>query len=221
MKASDLHKLSDSDLITQLQAFQTQVAATPAVFGLGAPDEVAMQAAIDSLQDKVTGLAAVRAQTDSILALRDISRDALIDLARAQFRTARAKPGITSDALASANLDLYETSNTKSPAPSTAPVAMIDYAKLCHIINFRDAANPNSSAKPKGMLGAEIWVKLGDTPPVDESECTFIALDTATPYTVMYGGADGGKKAHYLLRWMSKSGEKGVWSEVVTATVNA
>ena len=33
-----------------------------------------------------------------------------------------------------------------------------------------------------GPGGAELWRKLDGDPPVDETECTFLALDTASPY---------------------------------------
>jgi hypothetical protein len=48
-----------------------------------------------------------------------------------------------------------------------------------------------------------------------------VALDTRTPYTLDFAGADGGKNAHYLLRWVNPTGEKGPWSETATATIGA
>jgi len=47
----------------------------------------------------------------------------------------------------------------------------------------------------------------------------FLAIDTGTPYTTDFDGADAGKTAHYTLRWVSMSGEKGPWSETANATV--
>ena len=47
------------------------------------------------------------------------------------------------------------------------------------------------------------------------------SLDTGTPYTLDFAGADGGKNAHYLLRWVNPTGEKGPWSETATVTVGA
>ena len=35
------------------------------------------------------------------------------------------------------------------------------------------------------------------------------------------GAADGGKNAHYILRWVNPKGEKGPWSETATATIGA
>jgi hypothetical protein len=70
-------------------------------------------------------------------------------------------------------------------------------------------------------LSAEIWVKVGDPAPTDPSQCVFLALDTRTPYTADYAGTDAGKVAHYMLRWVNTRGEKGPWSETVSATIGA
>ena len=49
----------------------------------------------------------------------------------------------------------------------------------------------------------------------------FLAVDTRTPYTTDFDGADGGKQAHYMLRWVNTRGETGPWSETATATIGA
>ena len=74
------------------------------------------------------------------------------------------------------------------------------------------------------MLGAEIWVNIvavGDPTPGDPDTFRFVALDTKTPYTLDFAGADGGKNANYLMRWVNPTGEKGPWSETATTTVGA
>ncbi|NOS99219.1 MAG: hypothetical protein HOP29_01165 [Phycisphaerales bacterium] len=73
-------------------------------------------------------------------------------------------------------------------------------------------------------MGAEIWVRLApvaDPPPADPAAFTFVALDTRTPYVLDFDGPDGGRNAHYLLKWANTRGEKGPWSETATATVGA
>ncbi len=47
------------------------------------------------------------------------------------------------------------------------------------------------------------------------------AVDTRTAYVAQYDGADGGKTAHYLLRWVGTTGEKGPWGETASATFGA
>ena len=46
-------------------------------------------------------------------------------------------------------------------------------------------------------------------------------LHQFTPYTAEFDGADGGKQAHYMLRWVDTRGETGPWSETATATIGA
>lgn len=93
--------------------------------------------------------------------------------------------------------------------------------RLQHTIDFTDQGTPTRKAKPAGVMGAEIWVKIGPTPPVDPGELTFLAVDTRTPYTIDFDGADGGKQTHYMLRWVNTRGETGPWSETATATIGA
>jgi hypothetical protein len=221
MKSSDLNRFSDTELIAQIGVFNNAVIAAPTTYGLTDADGDALQTALTNLQTMVNNLLAARAAADAAQQTKDNARSDTVALARSQMKVARAVPGIKSDDLATANLDPYDTTATASIAPGTAPVGMVDFGKLQHIIRFRDSATPDSSKKPDGVMGCEIWVKLDGPPPADEKECTFLALDTATPYTTVYSGADGGKMAHYLLRWVSTSGEKGQWSEVVSATINA
>ena len=74
---------------------------------------------------------------------------------------------------------------------------------------------------PVGAGAVQVRVKVGDPAPVDPTELTFVAIDTRTPYTLDFAGADGGKTAHYMLRWESTRGETGPWSVTASATVGA
>ena len=106
--------------------------------------------------------------------------------------------------------------------PKTRPVVSVDTSeRLRHTIGFADEATPTRKAKPAGVRGAQIWVKIGDPAPVDPSELTFLATDTRTPYLATFDGADANKVAHYMLRWESTRGEPGPWSETASATIGA
>ena len=99
--------------------------------------------------------------------------------------------------------------------------------RLRHTLHFADEATPTRRAKPSGVIGAEIWVKVAElqmgvaSPPTDPSELTYLSMDTRSPYVARFPGADGGKTAHYMLRWMSTTGDKGPWSETASATIGA
>jgi hypothetical protein len=68
------------------------------------------------------------------------------------------------------------------------------------------------------VMDAEIWVKIGPTPPVDpglvplslrreRAGVRVVAVDTRSPYTRDYPGSEGSKQAHYMLRWGNTRGE--------------
>ncbi len=101
----------------------------------------------------------------------------------------------------------------------------VDFSKrLRHTLRYVDEATPTRRARPRGVIGAEVWVKVttpGDPPPSDPGELTFLLLRTRTPAVAAFTGPDGGKTAHYMLRWLSTRGEAGPWSETASATIGA
>ncbi len=58
-------------------------------------------------------------------------------------------------------------------------------------------------------------------PPNDPGELIFLLPSTRTPAVAEFIGPDGGKTAHYMLRWPSTCGEAGPWSETASATIGA
>ena len=113
-------------------------------------------------------------------------------------------------------------SNTRSPipAPASCPVGKIDFSvRLQHIIHIADEHSAQSKAKPAGVHGCEIWMKIGDTPPKDASELTYVTTTTHTPHKKTFEGAEGGKMVYYWLRWVSNTGKTGPWSGNIYALV--
>lgn len=110
---------------------------------------------------------------------------------------------------------------TPAGPPATAPIVKVDISdRFQHKISFFDAQNPTSRAKPAGVHGCEIWMKLDGDPPVSDKDLRYVATDTASPYIMLFDGADGGKIAYYRLRWVNKRGQAGPWSADVQALVN-
>ena len=139
------------------------------------------------------------------------------------MRRLQASPAVSDEERKALGITVRDTTPTgisAAVAAATRPVGMVSTAqRLRHEIRFFDEATPTSRAKPDGVMGCEIWVKIGTTPPADSSECTFLALDTASPYTAEYPGAAAGKTAYYMLRWVTTRGDKGPWSETLAATI--
>ncbi len=104
--------------------------------------------------------------------------------------------------------------------PQTRPVALIDcQTPLCHVIHFMDEESPRFEDKPAEVASVEIWVNIGVLPAAADDDLTMLALDTHSPYLARYAEAQAGQHAHYRLRWVNVSGEKGPWSQTFTAPI--
>lgn len=123
--------------------------------------------------------------------------------------------------LKDANRSAYEAA-IRSPigVPTSRPVGSADTSQRLRVtVSFVDELTPTNRAKPDGVFGCEVWVKIGGTAPLDLNECTFLALDTRSPFTAQFDGEDGSKTAHFVLRWANSKGEAGPISETISATI--
>jgi hypothetical protein len=164
------------------------------------------------------------AQTEAAAkrAAKDEARAAFIAALRLQVQQTQHTPGVTDADRAALGVSPRDSVRTAAPVPATRPVATIEAGlSLRHTINFFDEGTPNARRKPDGVLGCEIWCKVGDPAPTDPAQLVFVALDTATPYIKNFDGADAGKTAYYRLRWTNTRSEAGPWSQLYSATVTS
>ena len=165
---------------------------------------------------------AAQAAAQAARQAKDAARSAFEDVIRPLVRQLQASPEVDDEERAALGITVPDTTPTEVGPPKTRPVVSVDTSqRLRHTIAFADEATPTRKAKPAGVRGAQLWVKIGDPAPVDPSELTFLAVDTRTPYVADFDGADVNKVAHYMLRWESTRGETGPWSETASATIGA
>lgn len=127
---------------------------------------------------------------------------------------------ITDGQRESMGLKVRNNSRTPAQVPETRPVGRIEFTqRLQHIIHFSDELSPLSKAKPAGVHGCEIWVKIDGESPKKASELNFLGTETETPYIASFDGEYAGKMAYYWLRWVNTKGQTGPWSVVVSATI--
>jgi hypothetical protein len=116
-------------------------------------------------------------------------------------------------------LPVYDRTPTQVTPPETRPKMNILLTQIMkHILHVRDSESKRSG-KPARVIGFEIWRRVGgDTEPAYE-EMQFVGLVTRSPHTLEYTSADRGKMVWYATRWVNTRGEKGPWSEIVSAIV--
>jgi len=170
----------------------------------------------DSFNDKVTASAAAQAAAKAATMDKHTKRSA-VEKAIRDIRNMCKAGGVDETKMAALGIPTGST----GPTP-TVPVAVVDTSqRMRHTISWSDASANGSKRKPRGTMGAEIWYKIGDPGPTSEKECTFLTLDSSSPYLVHFDAADSGKTAFYMIRWRLQDGTTGAWGDTVSATITA
>lgn len=214
---------SDHEFKDWTNHFMSYLSAHVADLGLTPGDQAPLGTALMTWGDACMAMTDAQFAVQTATQSKKDARAAAEKLLRALVRRLQASPAVSDIERAALGITVADPIHTSTPAAAPAdsrPVGVVDTSqRLQHTISFYDSATPKSHAKPKGVMGCEIFVKIGGPAPADASECTFLALDTASPYLAAYSGGDANKMAHYLLRWATGGGDKGPWSETVSATI--
>jgi hypothetical protein len=117
-------------------------------------------------------------------------------------------------------LPIHKNSRTPSPVAKTYPEFNVNSGTIRRLtIHFFDQGNVKSKAIPVGQHGAEIRWAILDTPPVDVKDLVHSSFNTRTPFTLEFEEHERGKTAYFCLCWENTRGEKGPWSEIVSAII--
>ncbi len=219
---SDYIPRGDAEFSGWIANFVTYANANLAGLGLVAGDLTPVTTAQTTWNSKYPTHVAAQAAAVSAREAKDAARVAAEQAVRPLVRRLQASPSVDDTERALLGITVPDKEPTPVGPPTTRPVATVDASqRLRHTIDFTDESTPTRRAKPAGVIGAEIWVKVDGPPPVDPGESAFLAIDTRAPYTRDYDGPQGSKAAHYMLRWVNSRGEVGPWSATVTATIGA
>ena len=212
---------TDADFNAWQANFVSYANANQVALGLEAADITALTTAQTDWSTDFTAHIAAKAAARGAAQSKDEARAGFVDVIRPLVRRLQASPTITDAERAGLGITI-EKIPTPVGTPKTAPLVSVESGnRLQHTLRFVDSATPTRKAKPAGVMGVEIWAKVGDEPPAGEEELKFIAVDTSAPYTLNFTSAEANKNAYYWLRWVSATGERGPWSEQAAATIAA
>jgi hypothetical protein len=166
-----------------------------------------------------------QAAAEGARAAKDAARAALEKEVRPVTNFVQGYPKTTNADRAEMGITVRDTSPSPAPAPTSRPLTLVESAqRLTHQLRLVDESTPTRRARPAGVLGAEVWVKLVDAEspaPTDPAALTFLTMTTKPSFRAEFKAGEGGKTAVYMARWVNTRGEKGPWSEITTATVAA
>jgi hypothetical protein len=208
----------DAELVTWSTNFGTQIASKAAVWGIPVDEVIA-------LQTDITSFASLQAQADSpsktaiIVAKKNAARYTLVAKIRAMANFRLKNPIITDAERIAMGLHVRDTTPTTVQVPKTRPeldVEVVDFRRLKLL--FHDMGS-KSKAKPYGITGAVIACAALDAPPVGPGALTRTMLATRTPHIIEFTEEERGKTVYIVACWQNEKGERGSWSEIISAIV--
>jgi hypothetical protein len=117
-------------------------------------------------------------------------------------------------------LPIHKTTRTPAPVATTYPDFDVDSSVIRRLtVHFYDQGSKKSKAKPAGQHGAEIKWAILDAPPASLNDLIHSAFDTHTPFTLEFDENQRGQTVYFCLCWENTRGEKGPWSEIVSAII--
>jgi hypothetical protein len=122
---------------------------------------------------------------------------------------------VTDTDLVEMGLPKHSTGGKTPPDPPTSLVeATVDTSTPATvIIHFREKGK-KSTAKPKGVHGAEIIHAILETPPTEWTELTNSSFFTSSPAKLTFTGKQRAMKLFFALRWEDNTGRKGPWNDI-------
>lgn len=119
------------------------------------------------------------------------------------------------------NIPVLGGAHPHVPMPTSTPIGKADGgARLHQVITLTDSVS-NKHAHPHGTSACEVWQKIGGIAPVLASELTYIGATSNAVFATDFLGTDAGLQVYYWMRWVNTRNEKGNWSPVFSATVQA
>lgn len=215
---------NDADFRAWARQFVDYVAGHEVELGLAAAVATQLQAERTAFEGALTEHVAAHQAAKAARQAKDRQRRDFERTLRQLARQLQASPAVDDGERAALGLTVPDPARTPgSEVIRTRPVGAVDTSqRLRHKLRIVDEATPTRRAKPKAILGCEIWVKVAaasEAPPAGPEGLRFVGLATRSVYLVEHDAADGGQTAHYLLRWVRRNGVHGPWSETLSATI--
>jgi hypothetical protein len=220
--AGDYIPHPDADFNSWLANFVTYANANLAGLGIVAADMNPVTGAQSKWNTDYPLHISAQANAQAARQLKDDDRAGVEAAVRPLVRRLQASAAVSDTEKAALGITVPGANPMPGGPPTGRPILKVECERLRHTLRWADVNSPTSRAKPPGVLGAEIKMAktaIGAATPTDPALFDFIALDTATPYIQEFAGADGGKNAHYIARWVNLAQQHGPWSETVSVTV--
>lgn len=149
------------------------------------------------------------------------SRTALSNFFRPLRQSVNKNPATDDVMRARLHLSKSETDDDDGDPLEFAPLIYVEQAGIHEqlVRFFMQNEKSTSTKKPKGVMGAKIYQKIGGEATTDLKDYTLITIDTKSPYLYKHDAANAGKIAHYICLWTTADEDLSPQSEVFSLVI--
>lgn len=216
---------TDSGFDAWADNFATLLTAGPTAYGEDAASALVVQTAYDNWAAAYLLTTNPATRTPSAIADKDAERVNCDAATRPVAQRINARSSVTNTQRSDLGITIRKTTRTPVPPPATAP-ALILRSQIPGVaaVQIRDEATPTTKAKPLGVIGVDLHVFVGASPPASFEDYPLAKTTGKTPNSLGFSGAQSGETANVVARWTTRSGpggvaQKGPWSVPMTFVI--
>jgi hypothetical protein len=134
-------------------------------------------------------------------------------------RYLRYNKSVTDEDRVKLGLTVSDFKRTRAPIPDEYPDVHVDLSVILRLTLTYHILGSTSRARLARMLGVEIRWAILDAYPSDTDDLKHTVFSTHSPQVFEFKEHDRGKTIYFRLCWVNTRGQKGPWSEVVSAII--
>jgi hypothetical protein len=219
----------DADLAQWAINFSTLITANFVTYGLTTGQQSTFATLRTSFVSALATATNVSTRTKSTVAAKNAARALMLANARTLASIIQGNPAVTNQMRQDLQLTVRDRSPSPVGPPTSAPIVTpLNTSALKVRFRFADELTPSSRSKPAGVVGLQLYAKVGTTPPVTLADCSFRGAYTvnstgpgSAAAEVAFSSADVGKTAYLIGVWQNRRGDIGPQSAVSSMTIAA
>ena len=190
--------------------------------GVDPADAVDLVSLVADYAARLTIARAPDTRTSPAISAKNLAKKALVARCRKVARIVQAHPATTAADRAALGLRERDVAPTPHRRPATRPTIHASAIGACRtMIRLADSESTSRAARPRGIIGALIWTRIGDDAPRDPGECTFAGLATRAIHRIEHPAEARNKSVWILAQWVNEKGDAGPVSNAAWASIAA
>lgn len=210
------------DLLNWSHCFDARINEDPQAIGLNSGQAATYSAAHVVYQDAYRTAQEPNTRTrPAILGKNDAKKALLVEI-RKLVPIIQAFPGTTNEMRAKLGITVRDPEPTPVPRPRSGPsLTVLHTVGRVVKVRLRDVDSPDRRGKPDGVIGALVFMYVGDNAPDNQTEWTLLANATRTVFDLHFGGSvEAGARIWLCARWYNTKAVAGPASSAKSVRIS-